>query len=231
MRNESTIDSRSIETQQLEIEKQRLECEKLRAEIEQVRLTWWKRPGYIGGLAPIVLALIGFFSAWTSGYFDTQRSNLDTQVESLKVKKDALENANQEIQRRIDDAYLRLKVAAYEASYAIGHVRGLGPPPEDVRDKVDAALDKIPVGVAEIFREVFHQYESTSEIIKITENDLNALHHSLSNIPASDWAAELQPEPGSTLRAPDGRYYHLEDQRYYDREEFWDLRDNIPNSR
>ena len=77
-------------------------------------------------------------------------------------------------------------------------------------------------------RGVYHfracRYEFTDEIVGITEKDLNALNDTLKGIPASEWATELQANPENKLIAPDGRYYHLDDRRYYDHEEFEERR-------
>jgi hypothetical protein len=129
-----TVDSAS-EAEKLDLERSRLELEKLRAEIDEVRLAWWKRPGYIGGLVPVVIAVVGFWSAWITGYFDTQRQNLKNEIANLEIERDQLSSANREIQRKIDDAFLRLKVAAGEASYALGHVQAI-PAEAGSREKI-----------------------------------------------------------------------------------------------
>ena len=171
-----------------------------------------------------MLALVGFFSAWTAGYFDTQRTNLQNEINNLVLERDVLNKANEEIQLSIDDAYLRLKLASFDATYAIGHIRGIGPPPKGARAKVEAAFDKMPVDVAETLQGIFRRYEFTDEIVGITEKDLNALNDTLKGIPASEWATKLQANPENILIAPDGRYYHLDDRRYYDHEEFEERR-------
>ena len=223
MSNEPIATNSIPESEKLDLEKRRLECEKLRAEIGQVTLAWWKRPGYIGGLAPIILALVGFSSAWIGGYFETQRTNLANEIKFLGLERDRSNGTNEEIQRRIDDAYLRLKNASGEATYAIGHIRGLGPPPKDARAMIEAALDKVPSDVAEALVDIFHRYDFTDEIVEITENELNGLNDTLKGIPASEWAIKLRYHPmaasENSLIAPDGRYYHLDDRRYYNLEE------------
>src|SRR5688572_29027034 len=124
----------SEELDRLEIEKRRLECDKLRAEIAEVSVVWWQRPGYLGSVGPIVIAVVGFLSVWSTGFFDTQRATLKSEVAGLKTEEAALKaraaelnRANAEIQRRIDDAYIKLKVVTNDARYALGHLRGLGP--------------------------------------------------------------------------------------------------------
>lgn len=179
--------------EQLEIEKRRLECDKLRAEIAEASIAWWKRPGYLGGLAPVLIAVVGFFSVWSTGFFDTQRATLKTEVEGLKAQQAELQKANAEAQRRIDDAYISLKMASADTAYAVSHFQSL-PVGDD------------PLGKA---------------IVEASEDGLKQLTISLEGIPASKWAAELQPiiGPRPGLRAPDGRLYSPVDRKYYVKEE------------
>ena len=209
--------------EKFELEKRRLECEKLRAEIAQVDLAWWKRAGYIGSLVPIVIAIVGFFSAWSTGFFDTQRQNLKNEIENLMLERNRLNSINEELQSRIDDAYLRLKIASGEASYAIGHIQAFDLPLQEARATIDAALDKIPSNVAKSLADIFRDYENIKLISKITKKDLGDLTDTLKKIPASEWAINLRFEPGPNseeiLIAPDQRYYHIEDRRFYNIEE------------
>ena len=230
MSNEPITDDTVSESEKLDLEKQRLECEKLRVEIGQANLSWWKRPGYVGSLAPIILALVGFSSAWISGYFDTQRKNLENEINTLEIERDELNEANEDVQRRIDDAYLRLKSASSNAAYTIGHIHALDAEHiKDARAKVEKAYDKMPFDVAEALRQLFQGHKFTKDMAEETEKDLDVLNDTLKGIPASKWAIELQADPGNPsspnniLAAPDGRYYHIDDQRYYDSEELEEL--------
>lgn len=230
-------DEESIpELETLDIEMRRLEVEKLRAEIEQVRLAWWKRPGYLGGLVPIVIAIVGFSSAWISGYFDTQRQILKSEISDLEAKSDRLTTsnqemetanqemkaANQEIQRKIDYAYLKLKVASYAASYAMSHIQGFRSY-ENSREKLKAASGGLEPDIANAINDLIEQLEFIDVIVEITDTDIEKLLDTLKEIPASEWAVELYYAPvadQNILIAPDGRLYHIERQKYYTREEF-----------
>jgi hypothetical protein len=183
------------ELERLEIEKVRLECDKLRAEIAEASVAWWRQPGYLASIVPILIAVVGFLSVWSTGFFDTQRATLKSEIEGLKTQEIALQNratelasANAEVQQRIDEAYLRLKLSHADASYALSHLRGI--PQKD---------------------------ELVATIVTITEQELKKLDTSLGAIPASTWAAELTPfEPDlQALRAPDGRIYNLADRKFY----------------
>src|SRR5689334_4304076 len=144
----SPPDSFTAQANQLELEKRRLENEKLRVEIQHESLVWWKRPGYVGGMSPIFLAVIGLFSAWATGFFDTQRANLKSEVKNLQLQQENLRDQNQrltnataEIQATIDQAYLSLKLATTDAIYSLSHLRGVGPSlSDDERKTVLAAI-------------------------------------------------------------------------------------------
>ena len=81
----SDLEMSNLEMSDLEIRRAELECEKLQAEIAEKRLAWWKRPAYLGGAAPVVIALAGLLSAWAAGFFETQRANLAREVATLEA--------------------------------------------------------------------------------------------------------------------------------------------------
>jgi hypothetical protein len=76
----------------------------------------------------MVLAFIGLLSAWATGYFSTERQSLRNEIGSLTLTRDQLAAANEETQKKIDDAYIRLKFVSAEARYALGHLRGMEQP-------------------------------------------------------------------------------------------------------
>lgn len=211
----------------LEVEKRRLECEKLRAEIAETSLSWWKRAGYIGSATPILIALVGLLSAWATGFFDAQRATLKSEIESLKQQEKKLQNRNNElasanagIQEKIDRAYISLKLASADASYALGHMRGMGPSiSDDDRKKIETTFETIPVDVSELVRRLIAKNELAEIIVPITEKELEGFSNRLRAIPASEWAVELQPigGPVPALRASDGRIYNPADGKFYDK--------------
>lgn len=198
MSTDAASTSQITESERLDLEKRRLECEKLRVEIEQASYPWWTRAGYIGSLTPIVIAIGGLLTAFATGYFDTERKNLKNEIHGLTVKRNELEAANNEIQKKIDDTYLKLKIASSEARYALGHISGISVPDPLV-----------------------------NEIVKIAEKDLAELEKNLREIPASKWVTELKPTlrgmylpDKALLEAPDGRFYDPYERRYYSKDEF-----------
>ena len=218
----STQDGFTAQANELELEKHRLENEKLRREIRQESLAWWKRPGYIGGVTPLLLATLGFASAWGTGFFDTQRAKLKNEVKDLQQQQVELRNQNQqlnaEIQTTIDQAYLSLKVAVAEATYAFGHLRGTGPAlSAEERKSVEQATRALSPPVRGLVDRLLQANDMARMIVPITEKELLALNQRLSSIPASKWALELQPEigPGPMMRAPDGRIYDPVGRKFY----------------
>ena len=215
----------------LETEKRRLECEKLRAEIEQISIAWWKRPGYIGGMAPIIIALVGFASAWATGYFNTQRevlassiAQLETEQERLQEKTEALEATYRETQNKLDHAYISLKLAIGDAGYALNHLQGYESRlSEEQQTQVEEALTVVPENVASLIRDVLARDRLANDIVPITKEELENLQQRLESIPASDWAAKLEwIGPLPALRSPEGRFYNPEDGKYYDDvNDFW----------
>lgn len=203
----------------LELEKRRVEIDKLRAEIAEVSLAWWKRPGYLGSLGPILIAVVGFLSVWATGFFDTQRATLKSEVENLQNRAAELGRANAEVQQRIDDAYITLKLANADARYALGHL-GSRPPMSDAdREAIEAAVKGAPSGVSKLARDLVAKDKLADTIVLITEQELVKVEKSLEAIPASKWAAELKPLGPSVripaLLAPDGRIYNPADRKFY----------------
>jgi len=217
----------SSEANALDLEKRRLECEKLRAEISQVELAWWKRPGYIGSIAPILIALVGFLSVWSTGFFETQRAELKSEIEKLETEQKDLSNNNQklvqtsrEIQKQIDQAYISIKMAVAESSYALAHMRSEGPALTDAdHARVEMVLKEMPADVSELVQGLLSKEKLAEVIVPITEKELQGLDKMLQSIPASEWATELQPMIGPipVLSAPDGRVYNPADGNFYER--------------
>lgn len=227
-------DNFTAESNRLELEKRCLEIEKLRNEIAHESLAWWKRPGYIGGVTPLVLAILGFFSAWATGFFDTQRARLKSDVESLQVQKDKLHaqnsqltNQNAEIQATVDHAYISLKLATADARYALSHLRATGPAISQVQRKdLEGAVKALPESTRGVIERLMRADENAEQIVPITEQELKTLSQRLTTIPASRWATELEPIIGPTpgLRAPDGRVYDPVGRKFYANEEEFEKR-------
>jgi hypothetical protein len=211
------------ESEWLDLEKRRLELEKLRAEIAQANAPWWTRAGYIGTLVPIVIAVVGFVSALASGFFDSERAQLKAEVDALAARRDQLLAANENTQKKIDDAYLLLRLTASEAEYAIGHITSLEPMRDGLAKAVEEVVRILPDDESAAVGELLSQYTLFSEIAAITESSLAEVQLSLTRIPASPWARELKPTlkglivpDRALLEAPDGRFYDPAAGRFLD---------------
>lgn len=234
-------DDFSAESRRLELEKARLECQKIEAEIEQVRLQWWKRPGYIGGLVPIVITFIGFISAVASGYFDTQRDLLQSQVDSLGIEKKSIEEETERLQSRQDDlrvqnqvlvaeserlqekidaVYIDLRLGAANLDYAVGHLGACKP---DIDPEVLDGLSRrdsstLDAPAKSVVAELVVCYGIVQMLVGFIGDDFTEYQQNLADIPASDWVKELEPQIGSNkiLISPNRKIYHPGTSRFYD---------------
>ena len=201
------------ELAQLDLEPKRLELEKLRAEITEASLAWWKRPGYLGGLTPIMLALVGVGTAWTTGFFDTKRQELATEISSLEQEKSALVEAVEKTQLAIDLGYLQSRLAAEDADYALGHFDAFS---EDFSGAVNKMLefeDSMRPAASAALNQMLETSAERFNIVKITEKSINVLLDRLEQIDASPWAKELTTDPllssQGLLVAPDGSVFDI----------------------
>lgn len=213
------VDSSDTRLVELEIERSRLECQKLQVEIEQIRQPLWKRASYIASMSPIILALVAFLSAWITGYFNTERQQLESDIAGLEDRRTQLIADSEAMQKQIDTVYLRLKRTAGEASYAIGHIRGWDGDGRWTKtiNKVaeqDIVVDGLNLG------DTLRQREAiVNDIVEITEGELEKIDKTLAEVPASDWSRTLYYEPGpaeDTVHAPDGRLYRIDSGLYFD---------------
>ncbi|WP_298355827.1 hypothetical protein [uncultured Litoreibacter sp.] len=200
-------------TQELDLERQRLENEKLRAEIEQVSLSWWKRPGYLGSMTPVLIALAGVFTAWVSGYFDTQRTQLSNDIVALEADKMDLTQGIADAQKIIDLGYLRIRMAAQEASYALGHFGSFSEEFSNSIQTLNRLSDAFPDEGISAVNTLTDAAANRFNIVQITEESLEDLTQTVQQIDASDWAKELQTGPFLTslelFESEDGCYFDV----------------------
>ncbi len=222
----------------LSLKRAQLECEKLEAEIVQAKWQWWKRPGYIGGLVPIVLAVVGFLTATSAGFFDQSRALLKSEVDRLQTQEQQLlgstaalqarqknleennlflESENRKIQEKVDYTYISLKVAGSELSYAMNHLNTCNQLDDEELSKLSGTGNLAVEVSASIITKLRNCYNTVQIILPITQNDFEEFETRLSALPASSWARELVPEIGplSILRSPDGRIYHPATSKFY----------------
>jgi hypothetical protein len=206
----------------LEIEKARLECEKLRAEIENERQPLWKRAGYIASLSPVLIAVATLFGGWVSGYFDTQRETLRSEIAALEATSEELEANARATQASIDDVYLQLKVIAGETLYAVEVLQAFGMEPEMLEEARTAGITDAQRAAVQ---RLIDTYEIAASLIGDSSRDLRKLSATLDTIPASDWALGLnyQPTPdGTLLFTKEGRVFDVEKDLFYDDQAAWE---------
>ncbi len=212
----------------LDVERKRLELEKLRAEIAESSLAWWKRPGYLGGLTPIVLAMVGVGTAWITGYFDTHRQELATEILSLEQEKTSLAQSVEQTQMAIDLGYLQARLAAEDADYALGHFNAFSEEFSGAANKILQYEDSLPDDLSAALNQMLDVSAERFNIVRITETSIDELLGRLELIDASPWAKELTTDPMMSsqglLVAPDGQVFDVKKARFLTTEETAALR-------
>ncbi len=222
-----TSDPVLSESDRLDLERRRLECEKLRVEIAQASAPWWTRAGYVGSLVPIVIAIAGFGTGLATGFFDTERKQLQTEIEGLKTTRNDLQKESESLQKQIDDAYLIVRSASAEAAYAISHINAMAADFDTIEPKVNSALTSLSGEEKQAVQQLLSLSEIAKVVADATKEELTFVANSLQQMPASAWVKELQPTirgqyiPDRVLmQAPDGKLYDPTDGRSYKPEEF-----------
>ncbi len=232
MRQTQELRHEETDVESLEIRKLLLECEKLQQELSHNALAWWKRPAYLVGIAPIIIALIGFLSAWATGYFDNQRAKLENEIEDLMAEQSSLISTNRQLdqsrmdiesaiaktQSDIDQVYINLRLASSEASYALGHMRAVNLTDEELK-RVRLVSDSVTPQDARIIDKLREFYINSAIIVPITEQELRAADELIQDMPASPGIKELETIGPSikALRSPEGKYYSPADGQFYDK--------------
>ncbi|WP_170766585.1 hypothetical protein [Ruegeria lacuscaerulensis] len=211
------------ELAQLEIERKHLELEKLRAEIDEVSLAWWKRPGYLAGLTPIALALVGVGTAWVTGFFDTKRQELAQEITALEQEKLTLEQSIEQTQLAIDLGYLQARLAAEDASYALGHFHAFSAEFGGAIDRLLKYESSLPVELVAVLNQLLETSAERFNIVRITETSIKETLDRLQEIEASAWAKELTTNPylssKGLLVAQDGKVFDIAKARFLTSEE------------
>jgi hypothetical protein len=84
--------------------REELELRKLELEVRELERSPWLRPAYLAALLPIVLATLGFLSAWMAGYFSDERAKLKQDTAQLKLDRDAQKQGRDEMQLKFEEA-------------------------------------------------------------------------------------------------------------------------------
>lgn len=86
-------------------QKEQLELEKLRLEVGELKLSWWKRPVYLGLAIPIVLALLTFLTALLTGWFDEKREQLEDQKKILTLEVHELRRERDQLRTGVENLF------------------------------------------------------------------------------------------------------------------------------
>lgn len=214
---------RDAELVQLELDRKHLELEKLRAEIAEVSLAWWKRPGYLAGLTPLALALVGVGTAWVTGFFDTQRQELAKEIDALEQEKIILEQSVEQTQLEIDLGYLQARLAAEDANYALGHFNAFSDEFGSATDKLLEYQTSLPAELIAALNQLLAASAERFNIVRITEASIKETLTRLEEIEASTWAKDLKTDPlmssKGLLVAQDGQVFDISKARFLTPEE------------
>jgi len=94
--------------------KEELERIKLQKEIQALERPWYQKPAYLATLIPITLAVLTFFGAILSGYFDGERLRLKNEVEayndSIQVAMNSLQHFRSHLAKSTSYSYARIKI-------------------------------------------------------------------------------------------------------------------------
>jgi hypothetical protein len=118
-----------------------LERTKLELEIQELKKPFWQRPGWVGAMVPIVIAICGVLVAWASGFLDRERSRLkqekttlqeniaaaETTLDLLTFEKERLKSQLAQTTRALIN-YEELLMSAFDASLdQLSRVEGAPP--------------------------------------------------------------------------------------------------------
>lgn len=243
----------STETpEQLDVEIRRLERDRRAEEIRQLRdngRRQWITPAALAALLPLLAGLglwvVGELKQLNKGYAALQ------EIEAVRAEKDALQRQKDSLnievstlldlrrhyadqakeyrdrfaerQAQLDASYLRARFASAEASYALGHLAGMGAEPDPASlERLAAEVAALPAPLADDLGEILQRYGLAAEMIEITQATLGAFAETLGLLPVSDWAAQLMPMPsgavvpGRDIMVSQGNAADTHDGRYYD---------------
>ena len=225
-----------------------LERDKRIEEIRQLRAsgkTRWITPTALAALLPLLTGLgiwiVGEFKQYSEGYkalaerdvlqreknaLQEQKNSLNLEVSTLLQLQAHYANEAERLRRdtvakqeAIDKTYLRGVFTSAEALYALDHIKGMGPPPdENALKRVREAMQQLPKGTTDIVADILQRYEMSLLVVGISREVIAEFDHTLNLIPASEWTRKLQSMPtGAILPGRKIMFSHKGDQRqYYD---------------
>ena len=212
-------DTTSIETQLKELERdKRMEEIKQLKSASKIR---WITPAAIASLLPLFAGLF----VWTLGEIKQYNEGYRAlaELESIKKEKQALiqqkDSLNIELgtliqlknhyvtesnklrietatkQDALDKTYLRGKFTSEEIIYALGHVKGLGPPPKDISNRIRKDTIDIPKETQELIEDMIVRYELSQEIIDISGGLVTEFEETFKLMSPSDWTKGFKSMP------------------------------------
>lgn len=232
----------------LERQIKELERDKRIEEIKQLRAgakARWITPTALAALLPLCagfgLWIVGELKQYNEGFQAlAERNALRQEKETLQKQKDSLnievstllqlkahyaeqaerlQRDTEAKQETINQTYLSGVFTSTEALYALDHIQGMGPPPnESALNKLNQEFQKLPGETAQVANEVLQRCKMSLEVVKISREVISEFNNAMKVIPAADWTRELQALPtGAIVSGKKIMILQKDDkQRYYD---------------
>jgi hypothetical protein len=232
----------------LERQIKELERDKRLEEVKQLRAaarTRWITPTALAALLPLLAGFgvwaVGEAKQYSEGYraleerdalrrekdaLQRQKDSLNIEVATLLQLKSHYAEEAQRLQREtitrqevIDTTYLRAAFTSDEVLYALGHITGIGPPPD--RKKVDQAraeVGRLSKESAATVNDALQRYELTDDLLGLSKSLISEFQKMLKVVPASEWTRQLQTMPTGAVLS--GKKIMIsskgDERRYYD---------------
>jgi len=225
-----------------------LERDKRIEEIRQLQAsgkTRWIAPTALAALLPLLAGfgvwVVGELKQYNEGYkalaerdvlkreknaLQEQKDSLNIEVSTLLQLKahyaDEAERLRRDTaakQEAIDKTYLRGAFTSAEALYALDHIKGMGPPPdENALKRVREEIKQLPTETTSTVEDILQRYEMSLLVVGISREVISEFENTLNLIPASEWTRKLRSMPtGAIVQGRKIMFSQKGDQRqYYD---------------
>lgn len=209
----------------IEVNKAKLQVDKqLQTELEAAQkqlVTTYEKMGSMSD--QLIKNIEKLLELYTKVGEDIEKGRLrlkEVEIIELKALRTEKERLNTEIQLaigkmqdKIDATYIRLKVAAANAEYALSHISttyGVQPISKREQDKIAVLVGKLSNDDAGLVKEMQRENEFAADIANITVTELKNLDKTLTSFGVTKSLLKLQLDPTS-VTSPDGKSYDIQE--------------------
>lgn len=133
------------------------------------------------------------------------------EIQNLAAEKQKLATEIRQSQDKIDATYVRLKVVAHDAQYAISlTASGMTPAAQEERARLIEMEEKLSGNEKALLRRLTHNEKFAKDIAVTTAKELKELMKVLSSLSGAERMVKLELDP-LEARTPDGKVYKLDD--------------------